>query len=305
MVTTCLNSQTYKPMLVQNNQWNVLHSYCCAGLGPIENDFNLTEVLKISTDTIIETKKYSKLISAYDSQASIWMLKGFLREDIIARKVYFRAINKDEVLLYNFDVKANDTIETTDFRFDLGNTTVYNIIQSVDSIQIGTVKHKRITITSNFVDAFSSNRGHIWIEGIGGIEGLLTSSLPILTGGEVNNLLCFSQNESVLFKTNLQGYSDCFYWIPVLTSIVKVEGANHLEISPNPVSKMLKLSFKQSIKHDIEIFDMQGRHLISKKSNYGDSEINVSNLSKGTYIVKITNSSGFYDNKLIIKKNNK
>ncbi len=69
-------------MLVKGNQWNVLH-YCY--------DFNLTQVLEISTDTVINNIKYSKIISAYDSLSSNWSLAGYMREDTLAQTVYYRS----------------------------------------------------------------------------------------------------------------------------------------------------------------------------------------------------------------------
>ena len=96
-------AHTYQPMLIKGNKWNVLH---------YGYDYNLTQVIKVSSDTLINDTIYSKIISAYDSLSSNWSLVGFMREDTVAQKVFFRPLGQkaSEILYFSFNVKINDNI---------------------------------------------------------------------------------------------------------------------------------------------------------------------------------------------------
>lgn len=64
-------------------------------------------------------------------------------------------------------------------------------------------------------------------------------------------------------------------------------GVNKLKAYPNPVKDFLNLSYSQDIS-EVAIFNLLGQQLFSKKINATESQINMSNLSKGTYLVKVT-----------------
>lgn len=170
-ISIVLDAQTYKPMLVEGNSWNVLH---------YGYDYNYTQLLKVSTDTFINNIKYSKIISSYDSLSSIWTTTGYMREDTVKQKVYFLNIdtNAIERVYFEFNVKINDTIQV------FGNKNVnyirFNQIKLVDSVKIGSGYNKRIfvdyKISYGNILAADSVSHYVWIEGIGGLCGPLSSS---------------------------------------------------------------------------------------------------------------------------------
>ncbi len=175
----------YITMLVEGNSWNVLHH---------GDDFNLTQVLKVSTDTVINDTVYSKIISAYDSLSANWSLAGYMREDILAQKVYFRplGLNAKEMINYSFNVKVGNKIMISIVDYFIRSSTDssanqyifnYYIVNLIDSVNIDGIYHKRV-----FADYYQDielypdtekgmsilNAPHVWIEGIGDIgEGLL------------------------------------------------------------------------------------------------------------------------------------
>ncbi len=275
----------YKPLLTKNNQWNVLHSSSC----PDIFIYNQTEVMKLSEDTVILGVMYKKLISAYDSLASKYKTIGCLREDRITNKVYYRPKNKNEFLLYDFDVKPNDTIKIPDFRSD-GSFIYNNIVLSVDSIQIATETHKRITLNSRRVDdpVGSEFNNQVWIEGIGGTKGLLTSYYPGMIGGEIMNLLCFSRNDSLIFKNDVYGFDNCFYWQPVNTGINEINGNNELEAYPNPTHSIF--SFKSTslaLGCTVEIMNITGMVILRTEVDANHNSVNLSNFGNGLYFYRL------------------
>jgi hypothetical protein len=63
-----------------------------------------------------------------------------------------------------------------------------------------------------------------------------------------------------------------------------------LEVFPNPVSTYLQLNFGSNQLH-YEIYDMLGMSVM-KDSLDGQESIQVSQLSQGTYIIKVSDNSG-------------
>lgn len=56
---------------------------------------------------------------------------------------------------------------------------------------------------------------------------------------------------------------------------------------PNPVKNILNLSYTQEMS-DVAIFNLVGQQVLSKKVNATEGQIDMSNLSQGTYLVKVT-----------------
>ena len=56
---------------------------------------------------------------------------------------------------------------------------------------------------------------------------------------------------------------------------------------PNPVKDFLNLSYTQDIS-DVAIFNLLGQQVLARKVNATESKIDMSNLSQGTYLVKLT-----------------
>lgn len=56
---------------------------------------------------------------------------------------------------------------------------------------------------------------------------------------------------------------------------------------PNPVKNVLNLSYSQDIS-DVAVFNLLGQKVLSKKVNATESQIDMSDLTHGTYLVKVT-----------------
>ena len=58
---------------------------------------------------------------------------------------------------------------------------------------------------------------------------------------------------------------------------------------PNPVKNILNLSYNQEIS-SVEVFNLLGQKVNSNKINANSAQIDMSNLSKGAYMVKVTSN---------------
>jgi hypothetical protein len=67
---------------------------------------------------------------------------------------------------------------------------------------------------------------------------------------------------------------------------------------PNPVKNILNVNYKSDIS-DVKIYNLLGQEIQSNSVNSSDFKIDVSNLSTGTYVVKLFGEEGSHSFKLI------
>ena len=83
-------------------------------------------------------------------------------------------------------------------------------------------------------------------------------------------------------------------------SVQSVENSLNIFIYPNPFNEEIEVSTKdQSMIQSIEIIDMSGKIILTKKANAASLKINTENISKGFYIAKITTNKGVVKQKLV------
>lgn len=63
--------------------------------------------------------------------------------------------------------------------------------------------------------------------------------------------------------------------------------SNHFKATPNPVKDMLNLSYDKNISN-VVIYNVSGQEVITKSIDANQSQIDMSNLASGTYMVKVT-----------------
>lgn len=83
-------------------------------------------------------------------------------------------------------------------------------------------------------------------------------------------------------------------------SVQSVENSLNIFIYPNPFNEEIEVSTKdQSMIQSIEIIDMSGKIILTKKTNAASLKINTETISKGFYIAKITTNKGVVKQKLV------
>jgi|GEM_PF-2443206 len=83
-------------------------------------------------------------------------------------------------------------------------------------------------------------------------------------------------------------------------SLPEVELEKMCYLMPNPANDYFKVMSHYTIK-DIQVFDMVGKLLIEIKVNNFEKDIDIGNLSSGSYIVKINTAKGSAKKKLIVE----
>ena len=83
-------------------------------------------------------------------------------------------------------------------------------------------------------------------------------------------------------------------------SVQSVENSLNIFIYPNPFNEEIEVSTKdQSMIQSIEIIDMSGKIILTKKANAASLKINTETISKGFYIAKIITNKGVVKQKLV------
>ncbi len=150
---------------------------------------------------------------------------------------------------------------------------------------------KRITLFENNFYYYEE----YWIEGIGSSAGVTQSSwdMTLLTGGDDFTLLCYYENDELLYMDNY--YSHCFY--PIVGISSNSQNENKIKVFPNPVKNIsyLEIDYPDRQNLIIKIFSLTGKVIEDYKITTPTKvSINSINYPKGVYFYQV-----FEDNQTI------
>ncbi|NOZ47908.1 MAG: T9SS type A sorting domain-containing protein [Chlorobi bacterium] len=190
----------------------------------------------------------------------------------------------EELLLYDFSKNVGDTIY-------FGNPPtnyVESVIENIDTIQIDNTLRK--------VYHFKNYSWVEWIEGIGNTRGLLFTSGDLPSNGIWGNLICFKQNDEILYFNN--GFDEC---MPTISGI-PINKTFQIYVFPNPSAKNINISFPTNETGTLAIYNIDGKKVFENKIyNSKEFEINLSNIAQGMYLLVFKNKDNkIFSNKLII-----
>ena len=249
-------------------------------------------------DTIINEIRYKKLFIFYDSifNKTKATYIGGIREDE-NKRVYFKGnslhflkpvLHSEEIVLYDFSLNAGDTIREINCMPDMDIL----IVDKVDTIQIANTMRKRIH--------FNPMPWVEWIEGIGSLKGLLFTSGDLPTNGLNNNLICFKQNNEILYFNN--NYFNCF---PELTTSIKKNNKHsNILVYPNPSdNNRIIFSFGEYRICSVQIMDCNGRLCGGFNSNMqSEFLLSTEKYQPGIYFYKAMNLNGMvHTGKFIVR----
>ncbi len=287
-IIICFSSfsqETTNSLVSSSNLWSMVSYYI------IGDDifYGISEYIKFSGDTIIETTPYKIVLESTDSMKENWIQIGYIRKE--GNKVFAR--KKDdpaEGLMYDFNVKINDTlaIKNPFFRIDPIDSLDYNdmIVTAIDSINILNGKRKRITLLND--DYYDYD---YWVEGIGSLMGVI-NSCGFSIGG-YSTLLCFWDDNQLKYSN--PEYDNCF-----ITDIPSIKSTQNWQseiiVYPNPASDIVTFIINENIKDQLlslKIFKTNGQlfHSVYLMDNYS---LDISQMKNGLYFFSLTS----LDNKI-------
>ena len=149
-------------------------------------------------------------------------------------------------------------------------------------------------VSSTGTDLFRNNSGASYPYPLGNIASITGHNSPY--AGDTNYHYFFYNLK--VQETCLSNFS------PAEAVFITPSGSNAFEYSkiniyPNPTQEILFVSTQDKLKR-IEIFDVSGKSCFIKTSNFLDSKINISSLSKGIYTVKVVDEKKSLQSKLVV-----
>jgi hypothetical protein len=275
-------TSVYHPFPDTNAIWNVTYSGYQAACA--KYSYFLT------TDTTVNSFTYKKIYqqkSNYPTNPwtsgcdwccpspAIIFYAGALREDIVAKKVYYLPVfASSDTLLYDFNLEVGDTVP-------LGWNNWCSALQvgSIDSVLIGTSYRKRWNMADPNINCVSTTSSVI--EGIGNTFGLLEHFNFFEQGG---NLDCFSQNNQTLYPS----YSP--NTVCTLVSGVEELPQVGFSVSPNPLSSQTTIQFERKLNNaSLSLYNCYGQK-VKEINNINDQTIILTRdkLTNGLYYAQLT-----------------
>lgn len=309
-----IQSQAYFKMLDKDTTvWQHFDCHLAVEYKSSSSTVNFYNYPVAALDTItINNQVYHKLyeLSVPPINFSTKQLKGYMREDTVARKVYFREnAGSPEYLLYNFSLNAGDTtylafpnyssyngyykvdsIVTKNERcgprkhFFLrkpfaGNTSV-NYVEYIESI--GSTFH--VMYIYNFANAFggciignTASCYHPWTYGLACKHDKNTKRYQSCTVFEAFQNSCMTPYDSCRYGNHCSGFK---------TRTIEA----NIYLYPNPASGKVNVKFEDRDAHSvaIEIYDLTGKLLMRKAQQQvtNEMEIILKDITSGYYILK-------------------
>ena len=279
----------YRPMLEDGNTWHTYHYF----EGAYNNNYT------IEGDTIINDALYKKLIPMFNYTEDLILL----REDTINKKVYeyIQMWGGDyyEESLYDFDADVGDTIYVKGHGYDLDYLILDSITNSVYYFDVVT----DISFNNPKVYYFSNNT--IWIEGIGSLTGLLTSTYEWQGGawGDVVLLCKFDSLNNLNYHFDYFENDNYFCEGPEF-AISEYNTDNKITIYPNPSNGFLQIDFEVNYNESIriELFDCVGNRIMVDETNSNQQyELDIQKLNTGIYFLQFHSEDKLIGTEKLIK----
>ena len=110
--------------------------------------------------------------------------------------------------------------------------------------------------------------------------------------------------EEVWYNKSLAGWDESTRWVYYfskheVSSVDLLPDFNKYTLYPNPAHEFLNVKNLQN--EDIQIYDLSGKLMISKKYN-ADNTLDISVLNKGVYIITITDKNNNTVSKKFVKQ---
>lgn len=229
-------------------------------------------------------------------------------DNIFLRQVngsVFYLVNDSFHLLYNFDAKPGDTLRILNSpRIYFNNVITWTTIQvdSVFTIEIDGQERRGQTWTIDFAALDRVHFGEFVIEGVGSLLYLIPSFVHADCDDLCPFLNCYTDEDIFFHNTNLA----CDTIAQFISAAGDKSKKSDISVSPNPTGS--DQSFKIHISDGFSthpmfysIFNSNGMQVAKKRMiTKQEEEVQVMNLPKGVYFIKIESKDGQVTKKLMI-----
>jgi hypothetical protein len=290
IISLSLKAQTqsyeYIPIVKDGLQvWTIDKNY-----GQYNEQYRYERLALTEEDTIINGENYKKIYSFTERDFNIenaTFVCGIRENE--NKQVFVAYHNRPEFMLYDFSLTEGDSILAD------GEYELYFNVTNVDTLVFNGVERREITLQ------FYNYAWVTWIEGIGNIEGLLMDwrSYTMAMDPMPNvRLRCYEYNEECLYSdfSFNESIDDCY--TPLYTGLEENQIQNNISLYPNPTKERVYINTSIPIKK-ITISNLLGQEIKNYNTSQVKSSIDISELNKGIYFVKIYTEKVAHTTKLI------
>jgi uncharacterized repeat protein (TIGR01451 family) len=240
-----------------------------------------TSILPMAGDenTSDNTFLYNQtVVGAYDPNNIICMEGNVVSPSLIGEYLHY---------VINFENTGNYEAENIVVKTEI-NPAQFD----VNSLRMLNTSHNTyVRINNNIVEFVFEN---ITLES-GGHGNIL---LKVKSKGNLTNGAIVKKRADIFFDYNAPidtGFENTVFQALSNSSFIK---DNSVSIYPNPTNSIINIKCDNTIK-SLELFDVQGRILITKMVNDYSDILDISNKANGIYFLKITSENGIKVEKLI------
>jgi hypothetical protein len=281
----CTNAQNYYTLPDSNVTWITQQDDGFGGFHYWELSAD-----SINKDTIINSKTYTKI--------STGIYQGAYRSDTLGLAYIVPHDSLQEFLIMDLTKNSGDTIKNVlvySNTFPSGSLVKLHV-DSVNYIQDGPYSLKRLFLSNHLL--FPQNYSYIfWIEKIGTSNGIYNDIHEIGLGSSW--VCCMQHNDTIFYDymTSDQFVYEKGHCINP-TSINNCFSNPEPKVFPNPTTD--KIIVEQISQNTVlTVYDISGRLLLQNSFRQSKSEIDLSSLSKGVYILKLNNNDHIFVTKII------
>jgi hypothetical protein len=216
--------------------------------------------------------------------------------------VFFYDLSFDEFqILYIRQAEPDDkwNIKILD---ELNNTFTIEVkVDSVNTIQINNKSLKKLFVTYKREDQFMQETySSIIIDNIGDTQYMFNWnpwSTFACDGNFSKGLRCYIDSEFGHYSTGIADSCDSkVYW----TNLNKITENDEIKIFPNPTKDFVEVRVKGD-SYLLELYDIQGRLLLSKRMNTNDI-LDLKSIEKGVYLLTLKDKSNVLTTRRLIKE---
>jgi hypothetical protein len=317
-------AQTYYKLLKEDTTvWQ--HFSCFIPVAPngkqvatYINDMGYAALDTITYNTFIYRKIFC--LNSYGITYNMKSPVGFMREDTLARKVFFKeTLASPEELLYDFSLNVGDSVALT-----FPNNNTWNGNYRADSIVVKNTRggpRKHFYMRKHMNNPSPQGYYYVFIEGVGSTFHVLYKY------GWLNPYSCQLQSNtscshiwdmglSCKYDDRLKKYQSCTFMLAqqnfcmnpvdscnyrnICGGLKSYTRAEDLKIFPNPANDHLTIKFEGTMysEIDVKVFNVLGEEMkgIIPSINAVSKEIllKTSSLKNGMYFIELMNGSYLY-----------
>jgi len=242
----------------------------------------------IDSDTTINSRQYYRLyrsgVAYYDSPFYYQHIYSGAIRDEDNQLYVVRKDNDTEVMLMDFDLGMGDTI-----RGEIGNGSIINHVETLPD------GRKVISSVPEICGGCCSTI--TLIEGVGHSGGIMEQPPCYHIGYYGHYLMCFETDGGLIYQNDM-ALMDCGGSFTSVGHVVDMPVVNIRQLPATGILAVELLNMPHK-NYYLSIFDITGSLVLTRKIQSDRTEIDIRQLEKGIYLVRISDGLTCYSRKFI------